>query len=119
MNILSTSKSAAEFRRRMRGLVHHVQDEHQWTEEKRCDEHDVTACTDKKCMERHKWLLEKRCDKHGLIACKQCKSEKVVEVSRQCEFHPLTVCSCGECEVKKTKGKISIHEKCFAVLFTD
>ena len=61
----------------------------------------LTACTDKKCMERHKWLLEKRCDKHGLIACKQCKSEKVVKVSRQCEFHPLTVCSCGECEVKE------------------
>ena len=29
------SKSAVEFRRRMRGLVHHVQDEHQWTEEER------------------------------------------------------------------------------------
>ena len=49
------------------------------------------------------WLLEKRCDKHGLIACKQSKSETVVEVSRQCEFHRLTVCSCGECEVKEDR----------------
>ena len=34
-NILSTSKSAAEFRARLRGLVHHVQDRHQWEEEQR------------------------------------------------------------------------------------
>ena len=43
-NILSTSQFASEFSRRLRGLVHHVQDEHQWVEERACDEHDLTVC---------------------------------------------------------------------------
>ena len=74
-NILSTSKSAAEFRRRLRGLVHHIQDEHKWTEEERCDKHDLTVCND-------------------------CKLKKVIEVARRCDFHPLTVCNCEKCEDK-------------------
>ena len=71
-NILSTSKSAAEFRARLRGLVHHVQDRHQWEE-------------------------ELRCDKHNLTVCKECILESVEIKTRKCDFHPLTACSCGNC----------------------
>ena len=71
-NILSTSKSAAEFRARPRGLVHHVQDRHQWEEQRRCDKHDLTVC-------------------------KECKLESMEIKTRKCDFHPLTACSCGNC----------------------
>ena len=74
-NILSTSQSVAEFRRRLRGLVRHVQDQHEWTEEERCDKHDLTEC-------------------------EECNLETVVRVSRRCDFHPLTVCNCGGCADK-------------------
>ena len=106
----------------MRGLVHNVQDENQWTEEKRCDEHNLPVCTDKQCLERHKWLLKKKFDGHGFIAYKQCKSEKVVEVSRHCDFHPSQCAAVESVKLKETirvKGKITIREKCFVVLFTD
>ena len=72
-NILSTSQSAAEFARRLRGLTHHVRDEHQWTEEERCKAHDLTEC-------------------------KKCGQKLGIEVIRRCDFHPLVECSCGKCD---------------------
>ena len=72
-NILSTSQSAAEFAGRLRGLTHHVQDKHQWTEEERCEAHDLPEC-------------------------KKCGQKPGIKVTRHCDFHPLVECSCGKCD---------------------
>ncbi|XP_064386971.1 uncharacterized protein LOC135335416 isoform X2 [Halichondria panicea] len=83
--ILSTCESASDFSRRLSHLTHHVQDEHQWEE-------------------------EQTCEKHYLTTCKECEFESDGVVARQCDFHPLTLCNCGECADKN-------HHECEGKLY--
>ena len=92
----TSSQLVSLLRRRLRGLIHHVQDEHEWIEELRCDKHDLTECIDEECISKHEWLQEKRCDKHG-------------QISRHCNFHPLTVCNCRECEDNRDHKCVGEH----------
>ena len=39
----------------------------------------------------------KKNGEHDLTVCKECKLEPVEIKTRKCDFHPLTVCSCGNC----------------------
>lgn len=85
-NILSTSQSASEFSRRLRGLVHHVQDEHQWEEERTCEKHDLTVCEECKF---------EQCNFHALTLCNcgDCEDKE----QHECEgklYHTREVLSC-------------------------
>ena len=81
--ILTDSKSAEEFVKRLRVLPRHVRDEHKW----------------------------------------KVKEDGAEPTTEHCDFHPLKVCSCGNCADKenfkcKFKEKITLRGTGSRVCFT-